>query len=415
MKANLSYESRLLVILCITLGCMTFDRLAVNFLSPYIVEEFGLTAAQIGILASVLALANIGSGIAAATLSDRHGARKSILLWAMMAYSLVAASAGFASSFLMLLACRTLLGLSKGPIVPIAQTLMAIESSPHRRGLNMGLLQNLGAFVLGATIGPLLVVWLADTYGWRNAFFLTAAPGLLMVLLLAKFVREPAVNAAPPSAAGVPASASGSMLRNRNLLLCMAIAAFFTVWLLVQNTFLPLYLTRILGFTPSEMSRMLAITGVGSCVGSVILPLVSDRIGRKPTMILAGIIALISPLVVLFGGGSSWLLPVGLFLGWTAAGCLPIFVALIPSESVEPGQIARAVAYTLACGEFFGGVFAPTFAGRMADIYGLAAPFWIVIAAVAMSIALACMLRETAPSIRNRRPSLADRGQPQRG
>src|SRR5260370_26829008 len=86
------------------------------------------------------------------------------------------------------------MGLAEGPILPIAQSLVAIESTAARRGNNRGVMQNFGSNMLGSFVAPLVLVAVASTYNWRWAFYLSGVPGLIMALLIAKLVRQPAAT-----------------------------------------------------------------------------------------------------------------------------------------------------------------------------------------------------------------------------
>ncbi len=73
-------------------------------------------------------------------------------------------------------------------------------------------------------------------------------------------------------------------------------------------------------------------------------------------------------------------------------------MAVVPTESAPARHAATAVAISLAAGEILGGVFAPTLAGRIADITGPGAPFWICAGCAGISGLLALLLKETAPA-----------------
>ena len=77
---------------------------------------------------------------------DRTGNRKRLLLVTVVAFSLCSFASGLAVSFVTLFATRLLMGLAEGPdTLPIAQSLVAIESTAARRGNNMGVMQNFGS------------------------------------------------------------------------------------------------------------------------------------------------------------------------------------------------------------------------------------------------------------------------------
>ena len=80
--------------------------------------------------------------------------RKPILLVAVVAFSMFSALSGLVNGFLSLLLIRALMGLAEGAVLPMAQSLMIEASQPHRRGLNMGLVQTTSSGLLGGVLAP---------------------------------------------------------------------------------------------------------------------------------------------------------------------------------------------------------------------------------------------------------------------
>src|SRR6516165_5352389 len=103
MKKTFSYENKLLILLSFIFGFVLFDRMALNFLVPFFDKELGLNNTQIGLLASLLALAWAISGYAIGTLSDKTGKRKKYLLIAVTIFSVCSFISGLATSFAFLL------------------------------------------------------------------------------------------------------------------------------------------------------------------------------------------------------------------------------------------------------------------------------------------------------------------------
>jgi MFS family permease len=75
MDHSKRYESTLVAILFLTWGTVFLDRMSQLYLAPYIVPEFHLTHAQVGLLASVLAITWAISTLVFGALSDRLGRR----------------------------------------------------------------------------------------------------------------------------------------------------------------------------------------------------------------------------------------------------------------------------------------------------------------------------------------------------
>src|SRR6185295_16304412 len=113
--------------------------------------------------------------------------------------------------------------------------------------------------------------------------------------------------------------------------------------------------------------------------GSFTVTWISDVIGRKPVMIVTSFLGIVLPLGALYFMGSAWILGAFFAIGWSLTGIFPIFMATVPSESVDARHITTGMALVMGMGEVVGGVFAPTAAGWAADSSGLSAPLWIMV------------------------------------
>jgi MFS family permease len=397
-----SGEIAVLLILSLVNGVIALDRLAVNFLSPFIIRDLDLNNTQLGLLSSALSGAIAISGLIFSAWADRTGRHKGVLIWVLVAFSLLSGGAGVATGFVTLFVARLLLGVAEGPLVPLAQTIMGAASHPSRRGFNMGAMQITGAFLIGAMLGPIITVHFAERIGWQHTFFLTALPGLICAGLVALFVRVPKPEPAFATGPVEPAQSLLELLQSRNLVICMAIAALFTGWLTVQNVFMPRYLTETVGYSPEVMSWLLSLGGFGGLAGGLILPFLSDRFGRKPLVVWGGFACVLVPAALLFVPDQPVLLGVLLTLGGATVGAAPLFLAVIPSESVSPARVATAVAMSFSSAELLGGMCSPPIAGWAADSWGLRAPFYIDIALAIACGLLALVLRETAPAYSKR-------------
>ena len=396
------YQVLLVGLLSLNFGVLFFDRNALNFLMPFVQPDLGLNNTQVGMLASALSLTWAISGFLVGRLSDRTGWRKSIIVVATIAFSLCSFVSGIASSFLMLLGARLLMGFAEGGVLPISQSLTAAEVSPERRGLAMGVMQNLGSNLLGSTAAPLLLVAIAAAAGWRSAFFIAAFPGLALAAAIWFFVREPRQPAANET--GHERLSIAAAFAERNILLCALISILLVSYLVICWSFMPLFLTQVRGFDPSVMGWLMATLGISAGIGSFVVPGISDFVGRKPVMVAVPLIGVILPLGAMFVSGSPSLLAVIFFFGWSLNGIFPMFMATIPSETVDPRHTATVLGLVMGTGEVLGGVFGPSLAGIAADHFGLEAALWIMLGLCLTAGVLALGLRETAPRIvaRNR-------------
>jgi MFS transporter, ACS family, hexuronate transporter len=394
------YQWLLVALLSANFGVVFFDRNVYSYLTSFIQPELKLSNFQIASIVSAFSFSWAIAGFCIGSLVDRFGRRKLMLVVATVAFSLASVLSGFASGFAWLLGARLLMGIAEGGIMPITQTLIATEVPHERRGLTQGITQNFGANLLANTLGPIVIVWMAVRYGWRNAFFLAALPGIVMACLIATLVRE-------PSAAPGPALARGrffDLLGDRSMLLCIAISTLLVAYLMVLFTFAPLYLIQVRGFDAQHMSWIMSSFGVASMAVAFLVPGASDRFGRKPVILTASLMGLVLPLGLLFIGGTEITpLMACIALGSALSGVFPLAMATIPSEIVGAARTTTAMSLTMGIGEIVGGVLAPMAAGLMADRAGLGVTLWILVGIIVAIIVLAAMLSETAPAVLARR------------
>lgn len=184
------YENTVLIMMFFTFGFVFMERLSIVYLFPFIGPDLKLSNAQIGMIVSILAVTWAISGWVFSSISDSIGSKRKVLLPITLAFSILSFISGVVSNFASMLVVRGLMGISEGPVLPIAQSAVIAESTPSRRGFNAGFLQSsLG--LIGSTITPIIVTMVATKYSWHGAFYLVGIPGLIMFLVLAKWMREP--------------------------------------------------------------------------------------------------------------------------------------------------------------------------------------------------------------------------------
>jgi len=368
-------------------------------LMPFIKPDLNLKNVQVGLLLSVYSGALAISSYAVSSLAESRGKRKSFLVTALLLLSLCSVLPAFTTSFGELLAARMLMGLLAGPMIPLSQSIVALESSVERRGVHMGIVGNLGAPLLGLFVAPLVLVGLASAYGWRTGFFVIAVPGLLCALLVARFVREPmaAKSADSRVTASAPRGRLAEVLRFRNVYLCAVLVCCYVAYLSLGFAFLPLFYVNAKQFSPQQMSLLMGLLGVSAALFGVLLPALSDRMGRKSVMILSSALGILCPLTAIYYLGPIAALAILLFVGWAFSGSGSILMSTIPSETVPVRSISTAIGLIVALGVVGGGLAAPAVAGWSADHWGLRAPLILQAGFAAAAVLASLALRETAP------------------
>jgi predicted MFS family arabinose efflux permease len=394
-----TYENGLLLLLGFSFGIAFFDRNAATILSPFIRDDLHLNNTQVGLLGSSLALSWALGAYVIARWSDAAGRRRPFLIAFLLIFSACSVLSGLAPTFEILLASRVVMGLVEGPFLPICLAIMIAESSPHRRGINAGVMQNLFSALLGQSLAPLVFVPLAQSFHWRDAFFVAGIPGLVCAVLVFLFVREPKTTTVTGGGEAPPRRLSTvQMLGVRNILLCSLISICMVGWLIIGWTFLPTFLIEYRKLSPDTMQWIMSAMGIASAVSSFGAPAISDRIGRRPAMIAFCVLGTIAPLAAIYYGGTVTAMTALMFVGWLGIGAFPVFMGIIPSETIGRVQAATAMGLIVCIGEVAGGFGITTAAGALADATtNLAAPFLVMAVCAGVAGVICLLLEETAP------------------
>jgi ACS family hexuronate transporter-like MFS transporter len=382
-----------------------FDITGIDYLMPFIAPNLKLNNSQIGLLFSLYYIPFGMSSYVTGELTDRFGRRRTLLVIVMLLFSLASVLPGLATSFTALLMTRLLMGLLAGPILPLAQTIVAVEMTVERRGTNMGIVQNVASSVLGF-LTPLLLVALAVRWGWRSGFFVLAGPGLICTALIAlslRHVPEAPISAAEDGGEGVKRRRKPirEVLRHRNVWLCIIGACLFTSFILIGRGYLPLIYVQLRHMSPQRMGVLMSVLSISGLILGVVFPALADRFGRKPAAIFSSLLGAVLPLAALYFTGPDTVLGLLMFIGWAPASASILLFATIPSETVPANAISTAIGLTFAVGTLIGGFLGPAVAGWSADRWGLQSSL-LLEAICAFAMAVICLgLHETRPARSN--------------
>jgi MFS family permease len=391
-------ELRTLLLLGLAWGFAYWDRMSITFLGPMIEKDLRLTHFELSALPAALAFTWAIGAYTIGFWSDRVGARKPFLLGAILVFSLCSGLSGLATSFPTLFAARLVMGIVEGPFLPICLAILTAVSSEKRRGLNAGITQNVFGSVLGTAIAPIVLVAIATAYSWHVAFYLSAVPGLILALLIWWLIDEPPKPPAPAAlAVAEPSDSIWAMLATRNIALCCGISVLMVGSLVIGSIFLPTYITESLHLSPKVMSQIMAVLGFCPAVGGVLVTWISDRVGRRPAMIGFCALMALCPVAALLVHGSVVTMTALMAISWVGAGSFPLFMGVVPAETLSLRRAATAMGLVIGVGEIGGGVISPLIAGKLADQFGLDSPliFQAIIPVFAALLALG--LRETNP------------------
>jgi len=250
------------------------DRNILRVLMEPIKGDLKISDTQMGLLVGFsFAVVYASLGIPLARLADKHS-RIRILSVAIVVWSFLTAVSGMARNYLQLVFLRGGVALGEAGCVPAAHSLIVDHFEPKRRAWAFSVFQGIG--IGGAVIGTILGGILAEALGWRWAFAILGAPGMLVGLLALFTIREPERShhrgAAPVAKldAGLW-SAIGSLLGQRtyrNVVIALALENFVSLGIGAWT--IPFFM-RVHGLSLAEISLWLgAASGVGGVAGTLI-------------------------------------------------------------------------------------------------------------------------------------------------
>ena len=389
-KGFLSYENGIVALMALTFGCLFFDRLALNFIVPFVAKDLMLNNTQIGLLAGGLSLTWAISSYFTTAWSEARNRNKFTFILAIVVFSLCSFGSGLAIGFGTLLIARLVMGMAEGPVIPLAQTFVERESTPKRLGLNVGLLQAGGSALFGSILAPIVLVQIAEHLGWRNAFYIAGIPGL-MIALIAWFYLRPGTTESRGKKEGSTFNIK-ELLQYHNIRWGMGVACCVFGWWFATLPFISKYFTDAQGMSADQMGATMGLLGVSGLVSSIVIPGLSDKIGRKKALFIALMLGFLYPFYVYYLNGSVSHLPL-MFVTYFLMGAIPLVAAVIPSESVPDHLKAQAVGLITAVAEIFGGVLVPGIAGALSDNVDQSAFLWVSASLAILGIMMASQLK----------------------
>lgn len=379
-----SYEFRLVAFFFLTWGFVFLSRSSLGYLLPTMVEDFNLNNSLIG---QANMWQTIGFAISApliGALSDKTGYRKRILVIAVLATGIFTMLSALAPTFWVLVVIRFLVGASLGPIFPLIVAIMADASGSKGIGRNVGII-NAGVSIIANMLGPTLVTQLVTFTNWQMTFLFIGIPSLLLALILWKFTKEVNPKDTVTSEPEQSGSSYKDVLKYRNVKIGILLSVFCMSSLWILYSFGPLYLTEIGLLSTSRMGFSMSAMGVVGIIWVILIPMISDYIGRKPTVIFFSALAILAPLG-LFLFPQTWVGIAALIgVGGVIGSLPPIFMNIIPTESLPANLSATASSLIMGLGELVGalviglsGTLADTFGLKVVMISGAIAPLLMV-------------------------------------
>lgn len=281
------------------IGALNYaDRTAISSIFPLLRADLNLSDLVLTGIGSVFLWSYaIGSPVAG-YLADRLS-RTRMLLFSLVAWSVVMALTGFVHSGTVMLGTQVLLGLVECIYLPASVALIADHHGPETRGTAMGIQS--AVMYIGLIAGSAIAGYLGERFGWRVDFFTLGGAGLVLAAI-AFFVlcdaprvqpsgdflpNSPLLDDTPPGWSGVV-----KLLRMPGYLAVVFGAMLISIGTWAFLNWLPLFLYNrfhlslaVAGLTGSSVLQIAAVAG--AVLGGYLSDRVASRSPLRRMLILA--------------------------------------------------------------------------------------------------------------------------------
>ena len=391
------YEFTILWWFFVLWGAVFLDRLVMAFLAPQImapIAEGGLavTPEQFGWIMTFTTGCYAIAAIALTPVLEATGKRKKWLILLSLGAGVFAIIGAFTTDVTQLLITRAVVGFCEGPIAPLIFAMLIKESTPSRIAINCGIV-NMGVSIVAILIGANITVQISVATGsWRNGFILAGVISIIVCLVLIKVVRE--VPFVPEGNKESMWKTLGKLLRNRNIVICFILGILTMVIYWTQMNYATQFFTAA-GQDMGSAGAIVSFTGLLGIMWVLVVPKISDFIGRKPAVMMWFALCAVAPFVM-FGAPTSFAAMILYILLAAIPGSIfPFFQAIIPGESLPNHMLGAASGLIIGFAEIIGGSASQAFLGYLAASTDV--PTVILVAGIAavVAVVIAIFLKET--------------------
>ncbi len=413
------------------------DRINISIAGASIASEYHLTDVKLGYIFSSFLIGYAACQAPGGRLADRFGPRRvitlAVLWWGLFSVLTASVPAGLGAALLLLIVIRMLLGAGEAVIFPASNQFVSKWIPTTERGVANGLI--FAGVGTGAGATPLLVAYIMTHYGWRAAFWISAAVGVIagaVWFLAARDTpeRHPWVSARErrhieagltldpdpidQQRAGSPLHEAplpwGVILKSREVM-AMALSYFtygYVAWIFFSWFFIYLNRVRGLNLKASAFFSMLPFLAMaaGSLGGGAISDALTRHFGKRSGRCFFSVIVMLLAAAFLVFGAHVHSARIASIVLAGGAGSLYLSQSGYWSVTADiAGNASGTVSGLMNMGGQIGGAVTASLTPAIAGAYGWTASF-VVAAALCTLGALAWLLVDPESSLANpRRPA----------
>jgi MFS transporter, Spinster family, sphingosine-1-phosphate transporter len=370
------------------------DRFVLSAVLESIKRDLHFTDRQLGALGTGFVIVYMMTSPVFGTLGDRQK-RPPLIGFGVAIWSIATAAAGFARGFFSLFIARSCVGIGEAAYGTIAPALLSDHFPLEKRGRVFAIF--FAAIPIGAAAGYVVGGMADQHFGWRAAFWIAGAPGLLLAILVFAVREVPRglhdAGVAPPTPAATTSVVDSytHLLKNSQYVLtCLGYAAY-TFALGGLAFWMPAFLERVRGLPRSQATvtfgGIVLITGfVGTFLGGWIGDFLLKR--RKEAYLwVCGVSSLLAAPVALVAfthpNKTVYFTAIVIAEILVFASTGPVNSAIV--NLVQPTERATALALSILIMHLLGDVPSPPLIGVISDRTSLAKAFLIIPVAILIS------------------------------
>ena len=375
----MSYKWVVVIIFMLFTLFHNIDKNMIGYMTDLIMSDFKISHTEMGLVFTGALIISVVFQPLWGYLFDKY-ARNKLIALASLIWGFTTWLSILPRDFLSFLAARTSTGVDD-LCYPGINSMLSDYFKPQERGKAYGIVSS--AVFLGTLLGGIVALIVGRAMGWRTAYYLTGATGIVMALLIYLLVKEPFRGISEPEMEGLETISTYKLSLEkfrsglkRKTVIFLWLQNFFGIFPWQILTFWMFkYLLDIRMFSESYatilMTTWIGIMFLGNILGGVIGDLLF-KYWKKGRVAFCCIIAFLSGIIIYIAISASDPLCF-IILACIASLLLPMAGPNVTAtfyDVLEP-EVRSVVPSIGGIFSNMGGAFAPLVAGVLADIYGL--------------------------------------------
>lgn len=394
-------RKNIILTMLVLLGVVTFlDRINISVAGSSIMHDLNLSAAEWGWVQSAFILSYGLMQIPMGALGDRYGHRK-ILSMIVLWWSLFTAFTGMAGGLASLLVIRFMFGIGEAGSSPCSTGVISRWFEKHEVGKAQGYVW--AASRMGGALTPFVVIPVMTLLGWREAFYILGALGIVWAAVWYFYYRDRQPETAKEAVRQpIPWR---TILHHKQFWIICAMYFFYAFGSWFFFSWFPTFMELGRGFAKSELTYAVAVPFIMSMIGNISGGYLTDRltkkyglkIGRKALGSTSLAVSAVCMFLAAFIPGK---MAVFVFLSL----CFGIFDLMLPSAwalCIDLGkQHAGTISGAMNTAGNLGGFFCGILFGQLVQSSGnYNLPLYMIAGMLIISAALFALINPTKPIV----------------